>query len=70
MLFLLFFVVGMFLAIIIKPRNEYHGPNALNETKKTYYDSKRNKCIKFDIVQVTCPKTKKKYQKIVDLLKK
>lgn len=69
LLFLLFFAIGMIIAVVVKPQNEFHGPNALSESQKIYYDSKNNKCIKFGIEQILCPKPKKKYHKIIDFFK-
>ncbi len=70
LLFLLFFAVGMIIAVIVKPQIEFHGPNALLETQKIYYDSENDKCINFDIEPTACPKPIKKYQSIVNLFQK
>ena len=69
-IFLIFFSVGMILGIVLRPNNEYHGPNALAESKKIYYDNIKGVCIKFAIVPINCPKPKKRYQKIFDFINK
>ena len=44
------FSVGMILALIIRPKQYYHGPNAKKFCKRIYYDKKNNRCIKFGII--------------------
>lgn len=48
-------VIGMTLALILKPRLKYHGPNAALEIKKSFYDSKSKKCFRFGIIRQKCP---------------
>ena len=57
---LLSIVVGMALALIVKPKDEYHGPNSKEVRKQIFYDPKTNKCFKFDVKITACPKEFKK----------
>lgn len=59
-----FVAIGMVLGLLFRPKDEYHGPNAINESKKKYFDTKTNKCLKFGIKSLECPKSKTKMQKI------
>lgn len=55
--------VGMIIGLILKPEDKYHGPNAIEETKKVYFDKKTGKYIRFVIQPVVCPKPRKKIYK-------
>lgn len=60
---LLSVIVGMALALIVKPKDKYHGPNSKDVRKQIFYDPKNNKCFKFDVKLIACPKGFKKFTK-------
>lgn len=51
---LFFFVTGMIMAVIIKPKYKYRGPNANEETNKLFYSKRTNQCIQFGIYPHKC----------------
>lgn len=53
-IFLIAIVFGMLIQMFLRKDIEYHGPNALSEMKKTYYNDKKNKCLKFVVEPVNC----------------
>ncbi|XWV26123.1 putative orfan [Tupanvirus soda lake] len=66
---LLAIAVGMIVGIVLRPNNKYHGPNAMEQSKKIYKNKKTGKCVRFGIRRLECPLPKKKYQKLFNLLK-
>ncbi|XWV24876.1 putative ORFan [Tupanvirus deep ocean] len=66
---LLAIAVGMIIGLIFKPGDKYHGPNAMEQSKKIYKNKKTGECIRFGIKKLECPLPKKKYQKLFDLIK-
>lgn len=64
--FLVSVMIGMIINIIFVSEYTLHGPNAINESKKVYYDIKNQKHIRFNIELISCPKTK--LQKILSYL--
>lgn len=57
---LLSIVVGMVFALVIRPKDVYHGPNSKEVRKQIFYDPKKNKCFKFDVKIMDCPKNFRK----------
>lgn len=64
---LLSITIGMLIGILLRPRNKYYGPNAIKESSKKYYDKINNKCIRFKINPLICPKSKSILQKILNI---
>lgn len=59
--------VGMIIALIIRKRNIYYGPNAVEQIKKVFYNNKTKYCYKFNVKPLECPKPKTLLQKIIKL---
>ena len=59
--------VGMVMGLIFRPKYKYHGPNAMQESKKKYYNRKNNKCYQFIIKPLECPESK--FQKLLNRIK-
>lgn len=55
---LLSIAIGMAIALLIRPKDRYHGPNALAESKKIYLNRRTNKCFHFAIQPLNCPNSK------------
>ena len=51
---LLSIVVGMIFALVIRPKDKYHGPNSKEVRKQIFYDPKKNKCFRFDVKIIAC----------------
>lgn len=61
---LLSIALGMMLGLMMRPSDEYHGPNAKKESRKIYYNKKNGKFIRFAIKPIECPNPKTRLQKI------
>ncbi len=68
-IFIISIAVGMIVTLLMKPYIKYHGPNALKQSKIHYYSKNMNKCLKFNILPVQCPRKKSIYNKIMEKIK-
>lgn len=48
-IFIFSLTIGMVVGNLIKTKDHYHGPNALNFISKPYYYRKNGKCYKYTI---------------------
>lgn len=53
--FVIFFILGMVIGMLIFPKYEIHGPNAAKEISRIYFDKKTKKCYRLGVKIVDCP---------------
>jgi hypothetical protein len=53
--FLIFFIIGVFLAFVFYSKKNIHGPKASEEIKKIHYDDETGECFRFHIKTLPCP---------------